>query len=141
MDMKNYTIECDICHGEFTVMPDTLREETVTLMQDGKETVCILTLLRCPCCGKSYPVLLDDTETAEIAQELRVCLVRRMKYTAKHKRIPDKLQNKLARLTKKLDHERRQLSERMYGALYQFEGDTMQLDYRYRAQSKRGERR
>lgn len=134
MDMKNYTVECDICHGEFTVMPDTLREETVTLMQDGKETVCILTHLRCPCCGKSYPVLLDDTETAEIAQELRTCLARRMKYTAKYKPIPDKLQNKLARIKKQLDFKRRKLAEKFRGALYQFEGDTMQLDYRYRAQ-------
>lgn len=134
MDMKNCTIACDICHGEFTVTPDTLREETVTLMQDGKETVCILTLLRCPRCGKSYPVLLDDTETAETAQELRVCLARRMKYAAKHKPIPSKLQNKLSRLTQKLDHKRRQLSEQMHGALYQFEGDTIALDYCYRAQ-------
>ncbi len=134
MDMKNYTIECDICHGEFTVTPDTLQEETVMLTQNGEETACILTHLRCPRCGKSYPVLLDDTETAEIAQELRMCLARRMKYTAKYKPIPNKLQNKLARIKKQLDFKRRKLAEKFRGALYQFEGDTMQLDYCYRAQ-------
>lgn len=134
MDFKDCMIECDICHSEFTVTPDTLREETVTLMQDGKEAVCILTFLRCPICGKSYPVLLDDTETEKMAQELRACLARRMKYASKHKPIPDKLQNKLARLTKKLDFNRQRLAEKMSGAVYQFEGDTIQLDYCYRAQ-------
>lgn len=134
MNMKNYTIECDICHGEFTVTPDTLQEETVMLTQNGEETACILTHLRCPHCGKSYPVLLDDTETAEIAQELRMCLARRMKYTAKYKPIPNKLQNKLVRIKKQLDFKRRKLAEKFRGALYQFEGDTMQLDYCYRAQ-------
>ncbi len=134
MDMKDFTIECDLCHGGFTVTPAVLREETVTLLKNGKEATCVLTFLCCPVCGKLYPVLLDDTETEKMVQELRTCLARRMKYTAKYKPIPDKLQNKLARIKKQLDFKRRKLAEKFNGALYQFEGDTMQLDYRYRAQ-------
>ena len=59
--------------------------------------------------------------------------MRRMRFYGKQKPVPQKLQEKYNKLNKKLDFKRRQLAEKFNGALYQSEGDTIQLDYRYHA--------
>ena len=134
MNFDNRMITCDLCHGAFQVTPNTLKEEMVTLRKNGEDHVVSLTFLLCPKCGKIYPVILDDAETLPILHELRDCLKRRMKYAYNARGIPQKLQRKHDRLNKQLDFKRRKLAEKFNGALYKFEGDTMQLDYRYRAQ-------
>nr|DAE38874.1 MAG TPA: MqsA [Caudoviricetes sp.] len=124
---------CDICNEKIRITKDTLKEENVTLKKDNLSHDVVLTHLRCPSCGKVYPVIMDDKTTLPILRELRGCMVRRMKFYGKQKPIPQKLQEKYTKLNRKLDFKRQQLAEKFNGALYQSEGDTIQLDYRYHA--------
>lgn len=128
----NQTV-CDICHHQFQVSRDTLKEENVTLEKDGLTHDVVLTYLCCPGCGKRYPVIMDDAETLPLLHALKDCMVRRMRFYGKQKPVPQKLQEKYTKLNRKLDFKRHQLAEKFNGALYQSEGDTIQLDYRYHA--------
>lgn len=128
----NQTV-CDICHHKFQVSRDTLKEENVALEKDGLTHDVVLTYLCCPSCGKRYPVIMDDAETLPLLRELKDCMVRRMKFYGKQKPVPQKLQEKYTKLNRKLDFKRHRLAEKFNGALYQSEGDTIQLDYRYHA--------
>lgn len=60
-------------------------------------------------------------------------MVHRMKFYGKQKPVHQKLQEKYTKLNRKLDFRRQKLAEKFNGALYQSEGDTIQLDYRYHA--------
>lgn len=124
---------CDLCHHQFQVSRDTLKEENVTLEKDGLTHDVVLTYLCCPSCGKRYPVVMDDAETLPLLRELKDCMVRRMKFYGKQKPVPQKLQEKYTKLNRKLDFKRHKLAEKFNGTLYQSEGDTIQLDYRYHA--------
>lgn len=124
---------CDICHTQFQVSRGTLKEESVTLEKDGLRHEVVLTYLHCPNCGKRYPVIMDDSDTLTILRELKDCMMRRMRFYGKQKPVPQKLQEKYNKLNRKLDFKRQQLAEKFNGALYQSEGDTIQLDYRYHA--------
>ena len=46
---------CDLCHHQFQVSRDTLKEENVTLEKDSLSHDVVLTYLRCPNCGKDTP--------------------------------------------------------------------------------------
>lgn len=131
------TTYCNICKAEFNIAKDTLREERVTLIKSSDGAVInkkvTLTYILCPHCGKTYPVLMDDEGTLLILQELRACLLRRVKFLTAKKPVPQKLQHKYERLNTKLDFKRQKLAEEFDGAFYQYEGDMIQLDYRYRA--------
>ena len=133
LPMPDNTTVCDLCHHQFQVSRDTLKEESVTLEKDGLSHDVVLTYLYCPNCGKRYPIIMDDAETLPILRELRNCMVRRMKFYRKQKPVPQKLQEKYTKLNRKLDFKRCKLAEKFNGALYQSEGDTIQLDYRYHA--------
>lgn len=124
---------CDICHYQFQVSRDNLKEENVTLEKDGLAHDVVLTYLRCPSCGKRYPVIMDDAETLPLLHELKDCMMRRMKFYGNQKPVPQKLQEKYTKFNRKLDFKRHQLAEKFNGAFYQSEGDTIQLDYRYHA--------
>ena len=133
LPMPDNNTVCDICHYQFQVSRDNLKEENVTLEKDGLAHDVVLTYLRCPSCGKRYPVIMDNAETLPLLHELRDCMMRRMKFYGNHKPVPQKLQEKYTKLNRKLDFRRQQLAEKFNGALYQSEGDTIQLDYRYHA--------
>lgn len=136
--LPNNTTVCDLCKRQFNVTKDSLREETVVLhkvLGEGIETAheVKLTFLICPSCGKHYPVIMDDETTLPLLAELRETLRRCMKFARKGNPIPSKLQEKYTKLNRKLDFKRQKLAEKFNGALYQSEGDTIQLDYRYHA--------
>lgn len=133
LPMPDNNTVCDICHYQFQVSRDNLKEENVTLEKDGLAHDVVLTYLRCPSCGKRYPVIMDDAETLPLLHELKDCMMRRMKFYGNQKPVPQKLQEKYTKLNRKLDFRRQQLAEKFNGALYQSEGDTIQLDYRYHA--------
>lgn len=133
LPMPDNNTVCDICHYQFQVSRDNLKEENVTLEKDGLAHDVVLTYLCCPSCGKRYPVIMDDADTLPILRELRDCMMRRMKFYGTQKSVPQKLQEKYTKLNRKLDFRRQQLAEKFNGALYQSEGDTIQLDYRYHA--------
>lgn len=133
LPMPDNNTVCDICHYQFQVSRDNLKEENVTLEKDGLAHDVVLTYLRCPSCGKRYPVIMDDADTLPILRELKGCMMRRMKFYGKQKPVPQKLQEKYTKLNRKLDFRRQQLAEKFNGAFYQSEGDTIQLDYRYHA--------
>lgn len=133
LPMPDNNTVCDICHYQFQVSRDNLKEENVTLEKDGLAHDVVLTYLCCPSCGKRYPVIMDDADTLPILRELKGCMMRRMKFYGKQKPVPQKLQEKYTKLNRKLDFRRQQLAEKFNGAFYQSEGDTIQLDYRYHA--------
>lgn len=133
LPMPDNNTVCDICHYQFQVSRDNLKEENVTLEKDGLAHDVVLTYLRCPSCGKRYPVIMDNAETLPLLHELKDCMMRRMKFYGNQKPVPQKLQEKYTKLNRKLDFRRQQLAEKFNGALYQSEGDTIQLDYRYHA--------
>lgn len=133
LPMPDNNTVCDLCHQQFQVSRDTLKEENVTLEKDGLAHDVVLTYLYCPNCGKRYPVIMDNAETLHLLHELKDCMVRRMRFYGNQKPVPQKLQEKYTKLNRKLDFKRHKLAEKFNGALYQSEGDTIQLDYRYHA--------
>lgn len=125
-------IVCDICKGEFNITRGSLREEKVTLTKDNEWLDGTLTLLQCPACGKVYPVLLDNSVSLELLNKVRAVYFKRAKYIGKGKSVPTNLDKRYNTLKQKLDFKRRQLAEKFDGATYQLDGNTLQLDYRYR---------
>lgn len=126
-------IYCDICHGEFAINRETLKEEKVTLTKEETAQThdVTLTFIQCPLCGKRYVALIDDAETLPIATELRECLKRRLRFISKDKPVPAKLEEKYKKLSRKLNIKRQKLGERYNGSFYQIEDTKEQLDYRY----------
>lgn len=127
-------IVCDLCKTEFPMTRDCLKEESVTLEKDGLKHDVVLTFLFCPRCGKSYPVIMDDLETLQILSEYKIYMAHRADYIKKSKPLPQKLQEKCIWYRRKLSFKRHQLAEKFNGAFYQYEGDTIQLDFCYREQ-------
>lgn len=126
-------IFCDICKGEFNVSKETLREEKVSLEKDGTLTDAVITFLQCPACGKIYPVIVDTCKSLTLLEKAREAYCKRVKYLHKHKPIPARLDERYKTLNQKLDFQRQQIAEKFNGAIYQLDGDKIQLDYRYHA--------
>lgn len=130
-------VVCDLCGYKFKLTPGVLKEEEVVLTKQKGALIltrpAVITYLICPSCGKRYPVIVDDSQTLPILEELKETLQRRMKYSRRGAVIPKKLETKYQRLNKKLDFKRQQLAEEFSGAVYQSDGNTIQLDYRYHA--------
>lgn len=123
---------CDICHREFTLTKQCLTENRVVLEKEGldpKEVV--LTTLECPCCGKQYPVMMDDDKALEMVNKLSSMYQRRMFFLAKSKKIPAKLDKKYRELEHKLGFRRKSLANEYNKSFYQTEDGKQQLDYRY----------
>ena len=131
--LPDNTVYCDICKNSIKITKDTLIDEEVWLEKEGISHKVVLTYLICPACGKRYPVIMDDEETLPVLKELREALKRRFKFVRAGKSVPQRLEDKYNRLNRKLDFKRQKLSEKFDGALYQSEGNTIQLDYRYHA--------
>ena len=130
-----HTIKCDLCHGEFRLTKDVLKEEQVTLHQEWLEPHEVrLTYLYCPLCGKRYPVIMDDETTLPLLEKLRTVMVKRVKLARKGAPKSAELERKHKDLNWKLDFRRQRLAVKYNGSLYQLENGLMeQLDYRYHA--------
>lgn len=124
---------CNLCGAKFKVSKELLREENVRLDKDGLIHDVVLTFIQCPVCGKHYPVIMDDYTTLPILQELQECMMKRVKCYEQRQAIPIRMSEKYNRLKRKLDFKRQQLAEKFDGAIYQLDGDIIQLDYRYHA--------
>ena len=125
-------VVCDICHKEFALTKNFLEEKKVVLEKEGIEpTEVVLTILTCPHCGKYYPVILDDEETAGIAAELGKIVAKEYKAQSKGKKPTDKLIRKHHDLRRKLSFKRHQLAEKFDRSFYQTEDGKEQLDYHY----------
>lgn len=133
----NNTVKCDLCHRTFAVTSSSLEEKKVTLMKEPKEFTIvhdvIITVLTCPCCGKSYPVTMDDNYTQELLEHSKDLYQRRMKWIAQGKAVPSKLQEKFDKARIKLGISRQKLAKEYNGSFYQLKDGTVeQLDFRYR---------
>lgn len=130
----NHTIYCDLCRHEFTLTASVLKEYNIDLMKEGFPPHPVTaTFLTCPRCGKQYPVIVDDETTLPLLEESRQVYQRCNKYIAKQRPVPQKLQQKQAKISKKLGFYRRKLAEKYKESYYQLEdGSTVQLDYCYR---------
>ena len=126
-------IICDICKKEIELTDKTLRTEHVTLTKDTVAANVEVTLLQCPSCGKVYPVIVDTAESAELLTKTRSAYFKRAKYLRANKKVPQRLEERYQSLNRKLDFKRQQIAEKFNGAIYQLDGDTIQLDYRYHA--------
>lgn len=130
-----HTIKCDLCHGEFHLAREVLKEEQVTLHQEGLEPHEVrLTYLYCPLCGKRYPVIMDDESTLPLLEKLRSVMAKQFKQVKKGFNPNPQLEKKRRELNRRLDFKRQKLAEKYKGSTYQLENGLMeQLDYRYHA--------
>lgn len=130
-----HTIRCDLCHKEFRLSKDVLKEEWVTLNKDGLEPhTVLLTYLYCPMCGKRYPVIMDDNSTLPLLEKLRAILAKQVKQSKAGFNLNSQLEKKRKELNRKLDFGRQKLAEKYYQSFYQLEDGTQeQLEYRYHA--------
>ena len=126
-------VQCDICKKTINLTKDNLKEEKVTLTKDGESEEVYMTYLSCPHCGKTYPVMMDDAETALLAKDLRNTYLRKIHYFQLCKHTPQKLEERYRKLNSKLNFKRQNLAKKFDGATYQLDGNTIQLDYRYHA--------
>lgn len=130
-----HTIKCDLCHREFSLTRDVVREEQVTLHKDGLDPHEVqLTYLYCPLCGKRYPVIMDDESTLPLLEKLRNIMAKQAKQAKRGFAPNSQLEKKRKELNRKLDFRRQKLAEKYNGSIYQLENGLMeQLDYRYHA--------
>ena len=135
MDKKpNTNIKCDICGREFVLNRNVLIEQEITLQkEDLKPHKVRVTFLTCPCCGKEYPVIVDDETTLPLLDKLQVVLAKQVKQVKRGFTPSPELARKKQQLNWKLDFKRQKLAEKYNGSFYQLEDGTLvQLDYRYR---------
>lgn len=135
MDKKpNTNIKCDICGREFVLNRNVLIEQEITLQkEDLKPHKVRVTFLICPCCGKEYPVIVDDETTLPLLDKLQVVLSKQIKQVKRGFTPSPELARKKQQLNWKLDFKRQKLAEKYNGSFYQLEDGTLvQLDYRYR---------
>ena len=126
-------IVCDLCGKEFRATKDSLKDSTLILSKPGVESHEVnLTELICPCCGKSYPVIMDDETTLPLLERVRKLTLKRVKQAQKGFSVKPELEAKYKELNHRLDFKRQKLAEKYNGFFYQLEdGTTVQLDYRY----------
>ena len=130
-----HTIKCDLCDREFRLRKDVLKEEQVTLTNEGvKPHDVMVTFLTCPICGKQYPVIVDDETTLPLLKKLQTVVSKQIKQAKKGFSPSPELARKRQQLNWKLDFRRQKLAEKYNGSFYQLEDGTLvQLDYRYHA--------
>lgn len=130
-----HTVQCDLCHKEFHITKEVLKEERATLHQGSLEPhEVLLTYLHCPICGKRYPVIMDDDTTLPLLEKLHSVLVKVTRQVQKGFTANPRLRQKQQELNRKLNFKRQKLAEKYNGSIYQLEnGLWEQLDYRYHA--------
>lgn len=135
VNKTEHTVKCDLCHREFPLNREVVKEEQVTLHQEGLEPHDVrLTYLLCPLCGKRYPVIMDDESTLPLLDKLRNIMSKQLKQSQRGFQPNPQLEKKRKELNRKLDFKRQKLAEKYNGSLYQLgNGLLEQLDYRYHA--------
>lgn len=141
----NNKVYCNICGAEFAVTKDTLTENEVLLYKELspedeyqiEEKRVTLTWLQCPHCGKRYICMMDDVETLELVKDLRVSMLKRLKFLKANRPVPEKLEAKTHRIKRKLDFKRQKLAGEYEGSFYQTEDGKEQLDFRHRVRETR----
>lgn len=135
VNKTEHTVKCDLCRREFPLTREVVKEEQVTLHQEGLEPHDVrLTYLLCPLCGKRYPVIMDDESTLPLLDKLRNIMSKQLKQSQRGFQPNLQLEKKRKELNRKLDFKRQKLAEKYNGSLYQLENGLMQqLDYRYHA--------
>lgn len=130
-----HAVKCALCHKEFNLSSNVLKEKQVTLHQEGLEPHEVqLTYLYCPMCGKRYPVIMDDETTLPLLEKLRNILTKQVKQYKNGFPQNSQLEKKRRELNNKLDFRRQKLAVKYNGSLYQLGNGLMeQLDYRYHA--------
>lgn len=132
--MKNNLIQCDICGSPLLVNSGHLYEKELDLTYGKGNTEHVtVTFIHCDTCGKDIAVLVDNEESQQLLSDVKHLYLKKMRFTSRHKPVPAKLDCKCRAMDTKLDRLRRDLAKRFDGALYQSEGNTIQLDYRYHA--------
>lgn len=131
---NKHIIECDLCHGEFTLTPDLLKDEQVTLEKEGLSPHEVtITFLLCPHCGKRYVVIVDDAKTLVLRDKL-INIRSKINKLARMGKTSAEYAKKFKDANWKLDFYRRKLAEKYYLSFYQLEDGTKeQLDFRYQA--------
>ena len=125
-------IICDICKKPFILTKDCLVEKELALKTVNSGLInCKVTMLTCPHCGKQYPVIVDDAESAAIVEDLRIVLQKIYSAKSKKHNVPSRLINKQHTLRNKLSFKRQQLAKKLEGSFYQTEDGKEQLDYHY----------
>ena len=125
-------VTCDICHREFSLTKGCLTENKVTLEKRGLEPKeVVLTMLECLCCGKQYPVTMDDQETKDILAELTALHKRKLILLSKNKRVHAKVDDRYHRLERKLSFKRKALASEYNKSFYQNADGKQQLDLHY----------
>lgn len=125
-------VVCDICHQEFALTKGCLTENNVTLEKQGLEPKeVVLTTLECPCCGKQYPVTMDDEETLSILEKLTELHKRMLILQQKNRRVHAKMDQKYHQLERKLSFKRKSIANEYNKSFYQTEDGKEQLDYHY----------
>ena len=125
-------VTCDICHREFSLTKGCLTENKVTLEKRGLEPKeVVLTTLECPCCGKQYPVTMDDQETKDILAELTALHKRKLILLSKNKRVHAKVNERYHQLERKLSFKRKALASEYNKSFYQNADGKQQLDLHY----------
>lgn len=130
----NNRVVCDICGREFGLNKSNLNtvQANLYLGNDTWSDPVEITFLTCPCCGKQYPVIVDDSETTALMEDYKELYKKRQKWLNMKKPVPQKLQAKYKALQKKISFNRMQIAEKYSNASYQLEDGTfIQLDYRY----------
>ena len=125
-------VSCDLCKASFAVTRDALTEQDIVLEREGfPGHPAQMTVLTCPHCGKSYPVIVDDETTVELVKEMRQLYAKVLKYHSKKQSIPTRLNQRLIKTQRKLSFRRRVLAAKFNGSFYQTEDGKQQLEYRY----------
>ena len=125
-------VVCDICHQDFVLTKGCLTENNVTLEKRGLEPKeVVLTTLECPCCGKQYPVIMDDEETMIILEKLTELHKRMLILQQKNRRVHAKMDQKYRALENKLRFKRKNLVSEYNKSFYQSADGKQQLDLHY----------
>lgn len=130
--MKSNTIKCDLCGQPIGITRDSFDEIPLSIEKDGVVYSNVYaTMVTCPHCGKTFIAQLDDDETLCLLSEAKSLYMKKLTYLSKRKPVPVKIAYRCGKLDAKLSFKRQELAKKLDGALYQFEGDTIQLEYRH----------
>lgn len=127
MDIK---IKCLECEQIFKASNETVERKTVNVLKDGAMIDTIQ--YKCPYCGKSVVVQLDNEETKSVLEKCRKLILKKVVKNRKGKVLSEKQQRELSELQDKLKEMRYDLAEKYDGCPVAYEvGEIETLDCTY----------